>query len=69
MEREMTSKCLTFKQAVQMLIEAKVVDSEMSVGTNNNQTEINIPAGGIDANSKGMFNRSDICKLIGYSRI
>jgi hypothetical protein len=64
-----TRSKLTFWEAVELLIEAKVIDSRQSLGTNGTQTSIEIGAGGIDAHKDGFFRRADVCKLIGYARI
>ncbi len=60
---------LSFNEAVELLIEAKVVESKFSVGTNRDATEIVIPAGGIDCDKNRLFKRSDVCRLIGYARL
>ena len=60
---------LTFRAAIELLIEAKVIESDFDVGTNDVRTEINLAAGGIDAHKDGFFRRSDVCRLIGYVRL
>ena len=60
---------LTFRAAIELLIEAQVIASDFDVGTNDARTEINIAAGGIDARKDGFFRRPDVCRLIGYARI
>lgn len=59
---------LTFWEAIDLMIQAEIIEGQYSVGTNENRTEINLPAGGIDAGKDGFFKRSDVCLLIGYSR-
>jgi hypothetical protein len=64
--RNRLRQCLSFWEAVEMMIDAKVIEGQYSVGTNEKRTEIVIPAGGIDAKKDGFFRRSDVCRLIGY---
>lgn len=64
----MTRQRLTFQEAVELLVEAKVIDGSYSVGSNRTKTELVIPVGGIDADKDGFFKRSDVCKLISYHR-
>lgn len=60
---------LTFWEAIQLMIDAKIIEGQFSVGTNATRTDIVIPAGGIDARKDGFFRRSDVCRLIGYAQM
>lgn len=55
-------------EAIDMLIEAKIVaaaDRSMVLGS---KTEIVFGFGGVDADKDGFFKRRDVCRLIGYGQ-
>ncbi len=62
-------KYLSLNEAADLMIEAGVIETRLSIGTNRTATELAIPAGTIDANERGLFSRSDVCRLIGYAQM
>jgi|HubBroStandDraft_1064217.scaffolds.fasta_scaffold358604_2 hypothetical protein len=59
---------LSRSEAIDMLIDAKIVeptDRSMVLGS---YTEIVFGFGAIDADKDGFFSRSDVCRLIGYGQ-
>lgn len=60
---------LSRTEAIDMLIEAKVLESENRSMVLGSKTEILWGENGIDADKNGFFKRSDVCRLIGYAQM
>jgi hypothetical protein len=66
-------KKFTFNEAVEYLLEAKVIsDRVMDIGSNRQQTSLDLLTYidlGIDKRPNGFFHRDDLNKLIGWCQM
>jgi hypothetical protein len=62
-------KNFTLDEAIEYLIAAKAIPDRLAIGTNRQQTSLNLPAGSIDKRPNGFFHRDDLNRLISWTRM